>query len=240
MAHDKPRILVAGFQHETNTFVPKTTTFAEFEDGGGWPPLTTGAEVAEIFRPLNIPLGGMIAALEERAEVIAALWANAEPSGLVADTAFDRIAGMILDAVRKAAPLDGICLDLHGAMVTESHADGEAELLRRIRAETGPLLPLVISLDLHANISPDLVAHADAIAIYRTYPHLDMDETGARAAALLMRMIAQGTRPARAFRQADALIPLSAQCTDFGPLAGLYGSLSDPGAGIWSADIALG
>ncbi|MEL7152835.1 MAG: MlrC C-terminal domain-containing protein, partial [Pseudomonadota bacterium] len=121
--------------------------------------------------------------------------------------------------------------------VTEDHLDGEAEILRRVRSVIGDL-PLAVSLDLHANLSAEVVELADAIAIYRTYPHLDMAETGARAWALLGGMIATGKRPAKAFRQVPHLIPLSAQCTDFGPLEAFYDALASHR--VMTADAALG
>lgn len=241
MSSHRPRIAIAGFQHETNTFVPQSTPFSAFQDGGGWPALTQGAAVIEIHRGLNIPLGGFIAAAEAEADLHPILWTNAEPSGLVEDDAFARISGMILDGILAAGTLDGLYLDLHGAMVTESHQDGEGALLRLVRDEVGPDLPIAISLDLHANISRTLFDLSDVITIYRTYPHLDMDETGARAWSALTRMITEGTRPAKAFRQVDRLIPLSAQCTDFGPVRTLYDQVLEPtNRAVLSTDIALG
>ena len=232
----RPRIAIAGFQHETNTIVPGRTTFADFEDGGGWPPLTRGAEVVEAFRPLNIPIGGFIKATEGAAELIPVLWTNAEPANRVTADAFNRISAEIIDACVAAQP-DAIYLDLHGAMVTEEHDDGEGELLRRLRVRL-PETPVAVSLDLHANISEDLAGLADVITIYRTYPHLDMDATGARAWAALARMLASNQRPAKAFRRAAFQIPLSAQCTDYGPLRALYDRL-EAMQGVETADIAL-
>ncbi|MEM9059516.1 MAG: M81 family metallopeptidase [Pseudomonadota bacterium] len=237
----RPRIAIAGFQHETNTFAPVATGFADFEDGGGWPGLTRGADVLTTFRGLNIPLSGFLSAAEPKAELVPILWTSAEPAAQVSRDAFDRITGMILDGITAAGPLDGIYLDLHGAMVTENHDDGEVEILRRVRALVGTGMPIAVSLDLHANISPEFVGLADAITIYRTYPHLDMDATGARAWSLLKQVIETGKRPATAFRQSDHLLPLSAQCTEFGPVAALYHAVAECSGGtLLSADVALG
>ena len=123
-------------------------------------------------------------------------------------------------------PLDGVYLDLHGAMVTESHPDGEGELLRRVRAQIGSDIPLVASLDLHANISADMCEHADYLAIFRTYPHLDMAETGARCVPVLARLL-RGERLHKAFRTVPYLIPLHAQYTGSPPFSTLYGCLPD-------------
>ncbi|MDF1749875.1 MAG: M81 family metallopeptidase, partial [Alphaproteobacteria bacterium] len=121
--------------------------------------------------------------------------------------------------------LDGLYLDLHGAMVCEHLQDGEGELLRRIRALVGPELPIAVSLDLHANVTEAMVRHADVLDIYRTYPHVDMGETGSRTAAHLLKMIANGGRPAKAFRRTEYLIPLNFGCTDIAPPKKLYGEV---------------
>ena len=131
---------------------------------------------------------------------------------------------MLLDGLGQAGRLDGIYLDLHGAMVTESFDDGEGELLRRLRARFGDDLPIAVSLDLHANITARMVELATTIAIFRTYPHLDMADTGARCFPLLLSQIA-GARPCKAFRQGQFLIPLSAQYTGAEPCRSLYAAL---------------
>ncbi len=236
----RPRIAVAGFQHETNTYSPRRTTMQDFEAGGGWPALTRGEAVMRLFPALNIALGGAItAAATAGADVIPILWTSAEPASFVSDDAFDRITGEIIERIAAAGEIDGICLDLHGAMVTESEPDGEGAVLRHLRTRF-PDAPIAVSLDLHANMSADLVALSDLITIYRSYPHLDMAETGARAMRALLGMIETDQRPAKAFRQVDFQIPLSAQCTEFGPLKALYAALDDLRNGVLTADIALG
>lgn len=227
------RIAIAGFQHETNTFAPFPTTMADFEAGGAWPALTRGAELRERFAGLNIPFSGFMA--ECRHETIPILWAAAEPGGYVEADAFDRITGEIVAAIRDCAP-DAVYLDLHGAMVTEQHLDAEAEVLRRVREVTGPDLPIAVSLDLHGNISRAFFDRATVVTVYRTYPHVDMAETGARAARLLDRALAGPV--AKAFRQGEYSIPVTAQGTEFSPARELYAALSDRDA--LSVDIALG
>jgi len=111
-----PRIALAGFQHETNTFAPTLTTYHDFERAGAWPALTTGPDVLEVFSGLNIPIGGFIDAAGDW-ELVPVLWANAEPGGYVEQSAFDRIAEMICNGIMAAGDIDGIYLDLHGAMV---------------------------------------------------------------------------------------------------------------------------
>ena len=233
----RPRIAIAGFQHETNTFAPVGTGFDAFLDGGGWPGLTLGEDVRRVFCGLNIPLSGFLDAAEAEADLVPILWTSAEPAAEVTPDAFEQIMATILDGIASASDLDGIYLDLHGAMVTEDHLDGEAEILRQVR-KVARDIPIAVSLDLHANLSAEVVERADVITIYRTYPHLDMGATGARAWALLRAILATGARPKKAFRAVPHLIPLSAQCTDFGSLQVFYEALA--GRDAVSADAALG
>ncbi|MCF6432806.1 M81 family metallopeptidase [Leisingera sp. MMG026] len=236
----QPRIAIAGFQHETNCFGTTKAGLAEFEMADSWPAMLHGSEVISETRGMNLPVAGFAAAAEAAGmALLPVLWASAEPSAHVTDHAFETICGKLLDGLRAAGPLDGVFLDLHGAMVTETHADGEGEILRRVRALVGPDLPIVVSLDLHANISAASVDLASYIAIFRTYPHLDMAETGARCVPVLQRLLA-GERLCKAFRQMDYLIPLHAQYTGATPGKQLYASLPPLEQGGVVADIALG
>jgi microcystin degradation protein MlrC len=237
-----PRIALAGFHHETNSFSPTRAALEDYERDDGWPGILRGAEVPARLKGQNIPAAGFLAAAEARGwEILPILWANAEPSGPVTRDAYERIAGEIVDGVAAAGPLDGLYLCLHGAMVPEHYEDGEGELLRRLRAVTGPDLPIAASLDLHANVTEDMVALSDGLLIYRTYPHVDMAETGERAAAFLGRVLAEG-KPAKAFHKSAFLVPVSQMCTLKEPAQALYGGLAalDAEAGVFSTSIAMG
>lgn len=237
-----PRIAIVGFQHETNTFGVTKAHFRDFEEADAWPGLLIGDNVISGTAGINLPSAGFIEAarINPDIELVPILWCSAEPCSHVTDDAFEQIAKMILDGLQNAGRLDGIYLDLHGAMVTERFEDGEGELLSRIRSKVGNDLPLAVSLDLHANITVNMVRHASSITIFRTYPHLDMAETGKRAYRLLQRHL-RGEHIFRAFRQAPFLIPLQAQYTGASPCRELYGNLDDivhhP---VISADIAMG
>ena len=174
------RIAIGGFQHETNTFAPSKADYAAFEAGGGWPGVQYGEPLFAAVDGANIPAAGAIGALRAMGHsLVATAWAAASPSAQVTSDAFERIAGALVAQLRDAVPVDGVYLDLHGAMVVDSYDDGEGELLRRVREAVGPRVPLVASLDLHANVTRAMVAHADALVAYRTYPHIDMADTGA-------------------------------------------------------------
>jgi len=177
-------IAIGGFQHETNTFAPSKADYAAFEQGGAWPPLTLGAAIVPRLTGANIPATGAFTALHAAGHGTAGLaWAAATPSGHVTEDAFERIVGELTRHLVAAGPVDGVYLDLHGAMVTEHLDDGEGEILARVRRAVGPHVPIVASLDLHANITRRMMEIADGMVAYRTYPHVDMAETGRRAAA---------------------------------------------------------
>ena len=236
------RIAVAGFQHETNTFGATKASFAEFEEADAWPGLLSGVAVLSGTAGINLPMAGFVeaAAADPAMELIPLVWCSAEPSSYVTDEAFERIAAMILDGLRAAGEIDGIYLDLHGAMVTESFEDGEGELLSRIRDLVGDALPLAVSLDLHANVTQRMVRQASSLSIFRSYPHIDMAETGARAFAMLQRHLS-GTQVHKAFLQAPFLVPLSAQYTGAAPCRELYAMLApNDRPGLLSAGIAMG
>ena len=179
------RIAIAGFMHETNTFAPVLTTYEHFEQAEGFPGLTQGAEMLSVFPPANIATGGFIKQAQALGHDIApVLWCAAVPAGYVTEDAYERIVGMIIDGlvteVEKGA--EAASLDPHGAMVAQHQQDGEGELLRRLRERIGDEMPVVVSLDLHVNITELMVALADALIGFRTYPHIDMAETGKRSA----------------------------------------------------------
>ena len=230
------KIAVAGFQHETNTFAPQPTTFKIFEERGAWPELTRGESLIKRFLGLNLPISGFISACNHKVEPI--LWAAAEPGGFVDNDAFDLITNEIVEGIIESKP-DAVYLDLHGAMVTRKYDDGEAEILRRIREAAGYDLPLAVSLDLHGNLSKSFFDLADLVTIYRTYPHVDLAETGARAADLLSMSLKKPLK--KAWRRANFLIPVTAQGTDYQPSKNIYNYINKISQNeVASIDLAMG
>jgi microcystin degradation protein MlrC len=221
------RIAVGGFLHETNTFAPTKASYDAFVHGGGWPRMEIGANVLKTLRRINIGLAGFIEAAEaERWELVPTIFTAATPCAHVTEDAFERIARVLVDGIAAAGKLDAVYLDLHGAMVTEHLDDGEGEILARVRKVIGKDLPLVVSLDLHANVTPEMVGHADALIAYRTYPHVDMADTGRACARHLKLMLETRQHFAKAFRQLPFLIPISWQCTKDQPTKGIYEKLA--------------
>jgi microcystin degradation protein MlrC len=221
------RIAVGGFLHETNTFAPTKASYADFVHGGGWPAMVQGPEVLKVIRDINVGLAGFIAQADINGwELVPSIFAAASPSAHVTEDAYERIVKVMIVGIRNAGKIDAVYLDLHGAMVSEHLDDGEGEVLRRVREVIGQDLPLVVSLDLHANVTSAMVEHADALIAYRTYPHIDMADTGRAAAQHLALLLRTGQRFAKAFRQLPFLIPLSWQCTNDQPTKGIYEKLA--------------
>ncbi|MGO4391337.1 M81 family metallopeptidase [Variovorax sp. M-6] len=220
------RIVYGGFQHETNTFAPDKADWRDFMLGGGWPGLVSGEAVWPTLIGANIPAAGFVqAALDAGDTLVPTTWCAASPSAHVTEAAYEKIAGMILGGIESALPVDAVYLDLHGAMVAEHFDDGEGELLRRVRALVGPDVPVIASLDLHGNVTRQMLAQADALVAYRTYPHVDMAETGQRAYQVLQQRLRHGTRMPMASRAMEFLVPICWQCTDIEPARSLYTQL---------------
>lgn len=221
-------ILVAGFQHETNTFAPTMASYESFVRGEDFPAMVRGDAVYDLLN-VNVPISGFIHHVRAHGHTVTpVIWAGAGASAHVTTDAYERIAGEIVEAVKvghAAASYDAIYLDLHGAMVAQHVDDGEGELLARIRAVVGPEMRIVVSLDLHANVTEQMLTLADATVAYRTYPHVDMADTGRRAAELLLEIERVGTRPYRVARRVPFLIPVNSMSTMMQPTQGVYGLL---------------
>jgi microcystin degradation protein MlrC len=217
------RIAVGGMQHETNTFAPSKADYGAFEAGGGWPGVQYGEPVFAAVAGANIPAAGAIDALRAQGHsLVATAWGAASPSAHVTTDAFERIVSGLIANLKKQLPVDGVYLDLHGAMVTEAYDDGEGEILRRVREVVGPRVPIAASLDLHCNFTKAMFERCDALVAYRTYPHVDMAETGARAAGLLDRMLREGKPLAKHWRALDYLTGLPSQCSFIDPCKTIY------------------
>ncbi len=204
------RLLLATMSHETNTFSPVPTKLERFARDGKT--LLQGQAAIEHYRGTGTCMGGYLAvAAELGAEVVVPVCASAPPSGAVDRQAYETFCRLILDEVTKGR-FDGIWLDLHGAMVAEHFDDGEGELLRRIR-EIDPVTPLCVAYDMHANIFDAMVANAQIVTGYQTYPHIDQRETAERAARALLRVMRKQVAPTSAWGRAPMLPHVMAQGT---------------------------
>jgi microcystin degradation protein MlrC len=179
-------VLIARLNHETNTFSPVATKLAAFGP-------SYGEQALRDNRGMRTAMAAMIERAERAgATLVTPVSAAANPSGPVDAAAYDELCARIVEA---AAGCDAVALDLHGAMVAENSDDGEGDLLARLRAAVGPGVPIAVALDLHANVTQKMIDHADVIVGYKTYPHIDIFETGAHAARLLFDRLEGRRRP---------------------------------------------
>jgi microcystin degradation protein MlrC len=213
-----PRVLTARFMHETNTFsrVPTDMALIRRRD------FHLENEIPQAFRGTRSALGASFEAADKYGwSLVHPVSANPNPSGIVADDAFEAIAGMILDAGAQKGPIDGVLLHLHGAMVSQTHEDAEGELLARLRRRVGRQVPVVVTLDLHANVTRRMADNADALVAYRTYPHIDMYERAWQGAELLERAMRGEVRPKTVIARRPMLHGLDWGRTQHGPMAEL-------------------
>jgi microcystin degradation protein MlrC len=213
------RAFVAMFAHETNTFSSMSTGRRAFEART----LQYGGEVLERYAGTNTCIGGMIdAAAALDVTLVPSIAAAASPAGRVTRDVFDHVVERLTADLRAAGPLDALLLDLHGAMVTEADEDGEGALLTAVREIVGPRIPIAVTLDFHANVTPVMTALATLLFGYKTYPHVDMADRGREATERLADVLSGRLRPTVALRQPPLLPPLGRQGTRSGPMRRLY------------------
>lgn len=218
-------ILVGGFTHETNTFGWRATTRADYRERRE----CFGDAVPAEFAGTNTATGGAIDEAERRGvDLRCVLAASAMPGGALTRETYEFYADRLLDGVREHhEAVDGVLLPLHGAMVAEHLADGEGELLARVREAVGPALPVVATLDLHGNVTPEMVAHADALVAYETYPHTDMGETGREGLRVLLETVRGDLDPVTWMERPPVLPFGPKQNTLDGPMAAVMALARD-------------
>lgn len=210
------RLAAGGISHETSTFAPTPTTLRDFETGLG---LFRGPAIIERFRGTNNCTGGFIdGAAKHGFELVPLLWTFAYPGGLIPRADYETLKGEFLDRLRKAGPVDGVLLDLHGAMVVEGIDDGDGDLIAAVRQVVGPKCPVVVTFDLHGNHTQARVDAATAVIGFDTYPHVDMAERGREAADLIVRVIRGEVRPVSAFRTLPLFWSAACQVTAHPPI----------------------
>jgi microcystin degradation protein MlrC len=208
------RIAVAGFMHESNTFNPQRTGRAAFASQS----LLFGAALVEEWQHAHHEVGGFIEAADTlQFEPVPIVMAWATPAGPVDDAVLDEVSEHLIAELKRQRP-DGLLLALHGAMVAGSYPDADGEVLARLRQALGPDLPIVVTFDLHGNLSRRMIVHCHAAVGYRTYPHVDQRECGRRAAGILVRMLRKEIRPCQALAKPPVIVNIMAQGTALPPM----------------------
>jgi microcystin degradation protein MlrC len=209
------RLALAGISHETNTFSVVPADLAWFADEG----ILRGDEVRDVYASSQADVAGFLAAESAygvRVEPLLFTYAN--PSGTITADAFETIVGEIVGLVRDRGPWDGVLLAQHGAAVSERFRDADAEVIRRVREVVGPDVPIGMTNDMHANLSPAMIAGTDVTTVYRTNPHLDARDRGLECAGLVIRTIRGEVRPVQALEQIPAAIEIVRQYTVVSPM----------------------
>ena len=210
----KMRLGVAGFSHETITFWPGLTTLEDFERDAAY-----GPRVLEKARGTNTCIGGFMEVCEaEGVELVPVLNASGGATATVADEVYDHYVPLMRKGFREMRDgIDGVLLSLHGAMATESRQDPETDAVREIREEVGYGMPLMVTLDLHANKDEALLREADAVFGFQSSPHVDMRNTGVRAARAMVRTLRGEIKPAAALRKPGIVVPSVFSATTVSP-----------------------
>lgn len=232
------RIAVGCIGHETNTFSPVATTIDNFKKGS----YHRDKEIIAAFRGTRTITGGFLDVAEQlNLEPVPLLWTFATPSGMVEHTAYETLKTEFLEFLQNAGDLDGVLLDLHGAMVTNELEDAEGDLIQAVREIVGETW-IVTTLDLHANITAKMADASDIIIGFDTYPHVDCYERGFEAGQLLFGMNEGKIQPTMAYRQLPLLTAPPAQCTMKAPmtdvLKGLHALETEPG--VVTATLSMG
>jgi microcystin degradation protein MlrC len=206
------RIVIAEVMHETNTFSNVPTTRDLFELWQ-W---ARGEEVVNNHRGVRDYLGGMIDAADQRGiEVVGAFAADAYPAGTITKETYDALQDELLTGIAAAGHVDAICLALHGAGVAEGIDDLEGALLKAVRQQVGYDIPILVTLDLHGNITDEMIQEADILLGVHLYPHTDCYERGLETIELAEKMV-NGTLVPRMYRAKLPLI-LPTSTTNLSP-----------------------
>lgn len=233
------RVAILGFLHESNTFLSVPTLYEDFLHAS----LTSGEAMIERWKGSHHELGGMIAGCEEMGiEIAAGMATFAVPSGTITEESYERIASELIASLQNVLPVDGVLIALHGATVSDRYRDADGEILRRIRSVVGSEMPVIVTLDLHANISEEMVRTSTALIAYRTNPHLDQYERGHEAARMMAGTLRGKMHPVQALVKPPLLIQLSRQYSEEAPTSILYENLKEVllWPGILSASVTLG
>lgn len=182
-----PRIIVGGFFQETNDFHPNDTEYNQFNVVVG----------KDIINPDNGVMGGAVHALLQcdDMDIVPSYSATMGAGGTITDACFEQISTELLTSLTdNLAGVDGVYLNLHGAMAAESEKDPEGYILQEVRKMVGPDIPIVASFDMHGTITRRMLENMDGCSILHTYPHIDWFETGERAIYVLLRIL-DGAQP---------------------------------------------
>lgn len=204
------RVGIAGVFHESDSFSTEAATLSHFQEGG----IRRGDEIIATHVNSHSTIAGHLeGAKQGNFDIVPLFVASAMPMGPLTKDAYETLVGETLDSINNAGPLDGFFLYLHGAMVSEEHPDGDGELCSRVRQLLGPDIPIMITPDIHANMSQKMVDNTTATVIYRMNPHMDTYERGLETASLMARTLKGEINPVQWLEMPPFLINILKQHT---------------------------
>lgn len=213
------RIALAGIHHESNTFLSGKTTYQNFVDSH----LLTGTEIRKEYASAHHEVGGILEVFDQsEVEIVPLFFAEATPGGALSRETYEKLCGLMLEQLEQQGPWDGIVLCAHGAAVAENYPDMDGDWLTRVRTLAGPEIPIVATIDPHANVSEQMIAMTDGIVAYATNPHLDQRETGRKAARMMLEQLNGTIKMTQALYQSRVSISIEQQATAAHPCRILY------------------
>ncbi|WP_298715692.1 M81 family metallopeptidase [Chitinophaga sp.] len=233
------RVAILGIYHESNTFIAKPTTLDDFRNSH-W---LKGDAIAQEYRHAFHEIGGMLEVLEENnIAAVPVMYAEATPGGRVSAATYDTLLGEMMRGLEAVLPIDGCLVVPHGAGVSEEHADMDGHWLTLLRQRLGPDMPIIGTLDPHANVSPAMTAATNALVAYSTNPHIDQRDTGKKAATLMVQTLKGNIQPVQQLMQTPVAISIEQQWTSAEPCKGLYDRAREAAGqpGVLSISILLG
>lgn len=230
------RVAILGLYHETNTFITDLLSIKNVNQ-------FKGGEIRKAFETAHHEIGGMYEVFdEEGVEVVDVFFADATPGGRVETHTYDFLLNKLLQGLKSSLPVDGVMLVAHGAAAGEDIDDIDADWFMKVREMVGYALPLVATLDPHANVSKEMVAATNAMLAYKTNPHVDQRATGKKAAQVMIDILKGNVKPVQYFVELPLSISIEQQCTYLEPCKTMYdiayGLSGD--AGIIDINILLG
>lgn len=220
------KIFLSGLYQETNTFCPVLTDLGFFQRAY----LLQGHSIQRELVGTNTEIGGFYEALENLGnpvEVIPGLAAWAVASGPIKKETLEELVAMIIEPLKNSLPVDGVFLSLHGSLISEEHDDCDGLILEMVRKTVGFEVPVVCSLDFHAIVTERMLKNANILVGYRTYPHVDMGDTGRRAAFALIKLVSKKPQFEIIFKRVPMVLPVDNTETVEGPMADVMKTIID-------------
>ena len=233
------KVGLVGIYHESNTFLAVKTTLQDFREGHFF----VGERIREEYVDAHHEIGGMLEVLDAhpRITLMPLFFAEATPGGTIESSTAEKLVKDLLECLRNVGTLDGLMVAVHGAAVAENYSDFDGHWLETVRKQVGDI-PVIGTLDPHANVSHKMVSVTDALVAYETNPHIDQRDTGRRAARLMVEALIDQTQFSQSLRQCDLAISIDRQFTSADPCLSLYDYVAELRAieGVASISVLLG